>query len=57
MNWEALAILSCAIFMFVWIPFKSKQHGNYMKSIRAINKGHRFSEKYHSIRKLAGRAA
>lgn len=58
MNWDiAFVITVWATFLFIWLPRKHALHRKRMKSLRAMNKGHRFKQKYKAIRSLTGRSS
>lgn len=56
MNWDIAFVLAVwATFLYIWLPCKCAQHRKRMRSLRAINKGYRFKQKYKAIKELTGR--
>lgn len=45
------------LFLFAWLAVLHVRHKRRMKSLIAMNKGHRFKLKYKAIRQLTGRSS
>jgi hypothetical protein len=58
MNWDAVFVIAVwGTFLFIWLPRKHALHRKRMSSLRAMNKGHRFKQKYKAIKALTGRSS
>ena len=58
MNWGlGFALVTWGLFLFAWLPVTYIRHKRRMRSLRAMNKGHRLTLKYKAIRQLTGRSS